>query len=278
MLKKTIALAAGLSLLTGCFTMQEVGNLGNALQRGTILVRSLTLGDPAGGGTQVTNFVGWFSLGGANPTRLMRDDEDITPADGLKDNLYTDEDDTPPGNDLKPGQAYTYKLTFEDSTAETRIVTSNLPDTRLTSTAPLGLANTLQPTLKWSRMGALPKGYLVTVAEVGADGFDGDSLAGTTPTYIAFLDASTHTDEVVYGTPSDLAAITGNEMLSTFLGEMGSGGANFFADKSGNDTVPLENDKEYAWTVVAVDHNDDETAFAIDKPRSIGIFTVKVDE
>ncbi|MNF17249.1 hypothetical protein D3C80_2206320 [compost metagenome] len=47
---------------------------------------------------------------------------------------------------------------------------------------------------------------------------------------------------------------------------------NFFAEKNDPLTPGI-----YAWTVVAIDHDDAKTAFAIDKPDSLGIFTVPAE-
>ena len=268
MLKKTIALAAGLSLLTGCIASREFGNLSSTLSKGTLLIRSLTVSNPANGNTEVTNFLGWISLSGTAPSKLERDGVEVPGSSGkLQSNAYTDKDD-PPTNDLSPGQNYLYSLTFEESTATQSITPALLPDTRLTSTAPQGInavATGAKPEITWTRQGALPKGYIVTVADMG-NGFAGSSLSGGTPVYLAFLDAASHSASVTYGTPSDLAAITGDQLLSTFLAENP-----FFKPVH----QPLESGKTYAWTVVAIDHDAAKTAFAIDKPDSIGIFTVQ---
>ncbi len=274
MLKKTIVLAVGLSLLTGCIASREFGNLSSTLSKGTLLVRSLTVSNPANGGTEVTNFLGWISLSGASPSKLERNDgnatKDITPAEGLSGNAYTDKDDNnPAGNDLNPGQTYAYALTFSESVATQSITPALLPDTRLTSTYP-SFADTVaagtNPVLTWTRQGVLPKGFVVTVAKM-PDDFAGSSLSAGTPTYIAFLDAASHSASVTYGTPSDLSAIAGDKLLSETLSKMEGG---FFAQKN----EPLTAGR-YAWTIVSLDHDDAKTAFAIDKPDSIGIFTVQ---
>ncbi|MNK65369.1 hypothetical protein D3C87_846620 [compost metagenome] len=268
MLKKTIALAAGLSLLTGCIASREFGNLSSTLSKGTLLIRSLTVSNPANGNTEVTNFLGWISLSGKAPNKLERDGVEVPDSSGkLSSNSYQDKDD-PLTNDLNPGQNYLYSLDFGESTATQSITPALLPDTRLTSTAPQGLnavAAGASPTITWTRQGALPKGYIVTVAKMG-DGFAGSSIGAGEPVYLAFLDAAAHPSSVTYGAPSDLAAITGDQLLSGFLAENP-----FFKPVH----KALESGKTYAWTVVALDHDDAKTAFAIDKPDSIGIFTVQ---
>ena len=265
MLKKTIALAAGLSLLTGCIASREFGTLSSTLSKGTLLIRSLTVSNPANGNTEVTNFLGWISLSGKTPSKLERDGNQIAASGDLGSNAYQDKDG--PTNDLNPGQTYLYALDFGEAVATQSITPALLPDTRLTSTEPQGStvdAGTT-PILKWSRTGALPKGYVVTVARM--PGAIGSSLSGGEPTYIAFLDAASHSTQVTYGTPSDLAAIAGDKLLSETLSKMEGG---FFASK--NEPLTPGN---YAWTVVAIDHDDAKTAFAIDKPDSLGIFTVQ---
>jgi hypothetical protein len=267
-LKKTIALAAGLSLLTGCIASREFGNLSSTLSKGTLLVRSLTVSNPANGGTEVTNFLGWISMSGGTPSKLERDN--VTISTSLSGNAYTDKDDNnPAGNDLNPGQTYNYALTFSESVATQSITPALLPDTRLTSTYP-SFGHTVEagtnPVLTWTKQGALPKGFVVTVAKMPND-FAGSSLSAGTPTYIAFLDAASHSASVAYGTPSDLAAIAGDKLLSETLAQMDGG---FFAQKN----EPLTAGR-YAWTIVSLDHDDAKTAFAIDKPDSIGIFTVQ---
>ena len=265
MLKKTIALAAGLSLLTGCLASKEFSTLSTTLKKGTLLIRSLTVSNPSDGNTKVTNFLGWIAVGGGTPAKLERDGAQIADSSKLQSNSYSDEDSLT--NDLNPGQTYLYALDFGASTATQSITPALLPDTRLTSTEPQGntVAANSQPVLKWTRQGALPKGYVVTVAKM--PGAIGTSLSGGTPTYIAFLQAASHSTQVTYGTPSDLAAIAGDALLSSTLANMEGG---FFAQK--NDPLTPGN---YAWTVVAIDHDDAETSFAIDKPDSIGIFTVQ---
>lgn len=269
MLKKTIALAAGLSLLTGCITSSEFANLSKTLTKGTLLIRSLTVSDPTTGNTNVTNFLGWISMSGGTPSELTRNGDKVPGSDGqLGSNFYRDENGKPVGNTLNPGQRYVYALNFGESVATQSIVPSLLPDTRLTSVSPQGTnAATAgsQPMLTWTKVGATPKGYIVTVAEM-AGGFAGSSLSGGKPVYLAFLDAAAHTTSVKYGTPSDLAAITGDDLLSGFLAEN-----EFF--KPVNEA--LESGKTYAWTVVAIDHDTAKTSFAIDKPDSLGIFTVQ---
>lgn len=267
MLKKTIALAAGLSLLTGCIASREFGNLSSTLSKGTLLVRSLTVSNPKTGGTEVTNFLGWISMGGGAPSKLERDNATISTS--LSGNAYTDKDE-PPTNDLNPGQTYNYALTFSESVATQSITPALLPDTRLTSTYP-SIGDTVAagstPTLTWTKQGALPKGFVVTVADMGTGGFSGSSISGGEPVYLAFLDAASHSTSVAYGTPSDLSAIAGDKLLSETLAQMDGG---FFAPVN----KPLEAGHTYAWTIVSLDHDDAKTAFAIDKPDSIGIFTV----
>jgi hypothetical protein len=271
-LKKTIALAAGLSLLTGCIASKEFENLNKTLSKGTLLARSLTVSNPQDGNTKVTNFLGWISLSGTAPSKLERFDgtTTVTINGDLSKNSYSDDDSL-----LNPGQNYLYSLTFAESVATQSIVPALLPDTRLTSTEPQALATVpanTQPVLKWERANALPKGFVVTVARMSDDpngGFSGGSLSGGSPTYIAFLDAASHSTEVKYGTPSDLAAITGDQLLKDALKAMPG---NFFAEKN----EPLTKGV-YAWTVVALDHDDAKTAFAIGKPDSLGIFRVPAE-
>lgn len=267
MLKKTIALAAGLSLLTGCIASNQFANLSKTLERGTLLIRSLTVNDPKDDNTKVTNFLGWISLGGKTPLKLERNGAEIADSSKLQNNSYNDESSLT--NNLNPGQIYNYALNFGESTATQSITPAILPDTRLTSTSPT-LVETVPagstPKLTWTRKGAQPKGFVVTVAKV-PDNFAGSSLGAGEPTYIAFLDAASHPTSVIYGTPSDLAAITEDKLLSETLGKMEGG---FFAQKN----EPLTPGR-YAWTVVSLDHDEAKTAFAIDKPSSLGIFTVQ---
>ena len=267
MLKKTLALAAGLSLLTGCIASKQFANLSDTLSQGTLLIRSLTVSNPASGNTEVTNFLGWISLSGSTPSKLERDGAPIATSGELGGSAYQDKDN-PPTNDLNPGQTYLYALDFGESVATQSITPAILPDTRLTSVSP-SLGDTItagsSPTITWTRQGALPKGFIVTVAEMDND-FSGTSLSDGKPVYLAFLDAASHSTSVTYGTPSDLAAITGDQLLSGFLAENP-----FFKPVH----EALESGKTYAWTIVAIDHDDAKTAFAIDKPDSLGIFTVQ---
>lgn len=266
MLKKTIALAAGLSLLTGCITAREFGNLSDTLSQGTLLARSLTVSNPASGNTEVSNFLGWISMSGATPSTLKRNGNDITPGDGLQGSSYTDE------TGLLPGQSYLYELSFGESSKATQSARpALLPDTRLLSSSPQ-ITDTInagdKPTFTWTKQGATPKGYLITIAKMGDDPdtpFGGSSLGSGTPTYLAILDATKHVGQVAYGTPSDLAAITEDKLLNETLGKMP-----FF--KATNE--PLTRGA-YAWTIVSIDHDDAKTAFAIDKPDSVGIFAVQ---
>lgn len=264
MLKKTIALAAGLTLLTGCITAREFGNLSDTLQKGTLLARSLTISDPKDGETKVSNFLGWISMSGTTPTRLTRDQADITPADGLKGSSYTDE------SGLMAGQTYLYELTFgPDSKATQSARPALLPDTRLIPSQPSlssAVAPGSTPTLTWTKKGATPKGYLVTVARMpGEEPFAGGSLGSGTPTYVALLDATKHDGQVQYGTPSNMVSITEDQLLNETLGKL-----DFFKSTS----EPLT-EGSYAWTVVSIDHDAAKTAFAIDKPDALGIFVVK---
>lgn len=267
MLKKTIALAAGLSLLTGCITSNQFANLSKTLERGTLFIRSMTVSDPKDGDTKVTNFLGWVSLGGKTPLKLERDGAEIADSSKLQNNSYNDVNSLT--NALSPGQTYNYALTFGESTATQSIIPAIFSDTRLTSTSP-NLSDTVPagstPKLTWTRKGAQPKGFVVTVAKMPSD-FAGSSLGAGEPTYIAFLDAASHPTSVVYGTPSNLAAITEEKLLSETLGKMEGG---FFAQKN----EPLTPGR-YAWTVVSLDHDETKTAFAINKPSSLGIFTVQ---
>lgn len=270
MLKKTIALAAGLSLLTGCITSNEFANLSKTLQKGTLLIRSLTVSNPSTGNTEVTNFLGWVSMSGGTPSELTRNGDKVPGSDGkLGSNAYTDKSGEPVGNTLSPGQRYLYALNFGGSVATQSITPAILPDTRLTSVSP-SPSDTVtagsEPMITWSKVGATPKGYIVTVAEMPG-GFAGSSLSGGTPVYLAFLDAASHSTEVKYGTPSDLAAITGDLVLKSALEES--------SDLFKPANKPLESGKTYAWTVVALDHDKAKTAFAIGKPNSLGIFTVQ---
>lgn len=270
MLKKTIALAAGLSLLTGCITSNEFANLSKTLTKGTLLIRSLTVSNPTTGNTEVTNFLGWIAMSGGTPSELTRNDTKVPGSDGkLGSNSYTDKSGEPVGNTLNPGQRYVYALNFGESVATQSITPALLPDTRLTSVSPQGnnaASAGEEPMITWSKVGATPKGYIVTVADMGTGAFSGSSLSGGTPVYLAFLDAASHSTSVKYGTPSDLAAITGDDLLSGFLAEN-----EFFKPVH----KPLESGKTYAWTVVALDHDKAKTAFAIGKPNSLGIFTVQ---
>lgn len=265
MLKKTIALAAGLSLLTGCITSREFGNLSSTLQKGTLLARSMTVSNPKTGNTEVTNFLGWISLSGKSPKSLKRNNAPIATQNDLGGNAYQDK-----SSDLLPGLTYFYSLDFGDAVATQSIIPMLLPDTRLTSTYPVSLATEIpagsKPTFTWTLDGALPMGYVITVAKM-PDAQIGSSLSGGDPTYMAFLDAKKHSKEVTYGTPSDLEAITGDALLSSALANLDGG---FFAPKD----EPLT-EGTYAWTIVPLDHDPAKTAFAIGKPDSIGMFTVK---
>jgi hypothetical protein len=225
--------------------------------------------NPTTGVTEITNFLGWISMSGSSPSELTRNGTKVPGSDGkLGSNSYQDKDDQAT-NDLNPGVRYNYALNFGESVATQSIVPALLPDTRLTSVSPSGSDTVTagsEPTLTWSKVGATPKGYIVTVADMGTGSFSGSSLSGGTPVYLAFLDAASHSTSVKYGTLSDLAAITGDQLLREALAENP-----FFKPVN----KALEAGKTYAWTVVALDHDGAKTAFAIGKPNSLGIFTVQ---
>jgi len=271
-LKKTFALAVGLSLLTGCIASREFGNLSDTLSKGTLLTRSLTASNPGDGNVTVTNFLGWIMLNQSGAGTLKRDGN-ILKSD-LSGSAYTDKDGDPVGNDIAPDTLYTYELTFGNSTATQSIRTRSLPDTTFSALTPNGplpsddVAAGSKPQLSWTKNFETPKGFIVTVTRLGdyTAGFGGGGMSGE-PYYVSFLNAASHSAGVTYGTPSDLDAIVKDELLSKTLSEMPGG----FFKAENKDLVS----GRYIWTVVAIDHDDAKTAFAISSPTTVATFGVQ---
>lgn len=271
MLKKAFALVAGVSLLTGCIAANEFQNLSKTLSKGTLLVRSLTATNPQDGTVKVTNFLGWISLSGTAPSQLDRNGAQIADASKLTTSSYQDTDAA-----LQPGNTYLYSLTLGSTAATQSVLTRTIPDTSFGNLQPTKLLPAdhyqagAKPELSWTKSGETPKGYIVSVTQISNDPnaapAGGNNLSGT-PYYVAFLDAASHSVGVAYGTESDLAAITKDELLSKTLSEMPGG---FFKQENKELTTG-----RYIWTIVAIDHDDKKTAFAVPAPSAMGTFGVQ---
>lgn len=228
MLKRLLPMAASVILVSGCLAGKEFSNLGSTLQKGTFLVRSLTLFDPsAGDAERVKVFMGWVTTSGGSLSAITRKAEGALVATSLEASKaqgtsFTDEDDDG-NNNIDPGTAYTYEVTVGSTTLPARTITprraptgTSVTITNPSSTDPLNpTALSTKPTFAWTLDPSnTPNGLIVNIGETTLDSNFNPSFNFI---WTGMFDAASQSTGVAYGAKSNIPGLSDDVLLTGAL-------------------------------------------------------------